>query len=180
MLVKRIKPSELPARLTFQLNYLYHTELGKFVVAVDDKGETMYVNTDVPEKDADGFLDCVTFPCYWLGDNDAGKGEFLDYVYDRYGYETCRILTDSHSQHLEKEETLRAQEAAKKIIPLIEKELESELPAVEYDEYLAHEVWKHGFGLKRQTPRNMTGYGDVYVFYFGYLMGAGMLKGGVV
>lgn len=180
MLVKRIKPSELPANLIFQLNYLYHTELGRFVVMVDDKKEVIYVDTSVPEEDAAGFLECVTFPCYWLSDDEAGKGQFLDYVCGRYGYETYRVLADSHRLHFEKQEKRRAQEAAKKIIPLIEKELGSELPVVEYDEYLAHEVWKHGFDLKRQTPRNMTGYGDVYVFYFGYLMGAGMLKGGVV
>lgn len=180
MFVKRIKPAELPANLIFQLNYLYHTELGKFVVAVDDKKEVIYVDTSVPEEDAAGFLECVTFPCYWLSDDEAGKGQFLDYVCGRYGYETCRILTDSHIQHLVKEETRRAQEAAKEIIPLIEKELESDMPVVEYDEYLAYEVWKHGFDLKRKTTENKTDYGTVYEFYFGYLMGAGMLKGGAV
>ncbi len=147
---------------------------------VDDKKEVIYVNTSVPEEDAAGFLECVTFPCYWLSDDEAGKGQFLDYVCDRYGYETYRVLVDSHSQHFEREEKRRAQEAAGKIIPLIEKEIESDMPVVEYDEYLAHEVWKHGFGLKRKTPGNMAGYGSVYVFYFGYLMGAGMLKGGAV
>ena len=175
MFVKRIKPAELPANLIFQLNYLYHTELGRFVVMVDDKKEVIYVNTSVPEEDAAGFLECVTFPCYWLSDDEAGKGQFLDYVCDRYGYETYRVLVDSH-----REEKRRAQEAAGKIIPLIEKEIESDMPVVEYDEYLAHEVWKHWFGLKRKTPGNMAGYGSVYVFYFGYLMGAGMLKGGAV
>lgn len=180
MFVKRIKPAELPANLIFQLNYLYHTELGKFVVMVDDKKEVIYVNISVPEEDTAGFLECVTFPYYWICDDDCGKGEFLDHIYARYGYEVYRILTDSHRLHFEKQEKRRAQEAAKEIIPLIEKEIESDMRVVEYDEYLAYEVWKHGYGLKRKTPGNRTSYGDVYVFYFGYLMGAGMLKGSMV
>lgn len=183
MLVKRIKPVELPYGLVARLYNTYHTELEKFVVAVDDKKEIIYVNHDVPEKDVEGFQECVTFPYYWINnddDDDGGKGKFLDYVYAQYGYEVYRILTDSHRYRIEREEKRRAQEEAKAVIPLIERELESEVPVVEYDKYLAYEVWKHGFDLKRQTPGNMTDYGDVYVFYFGYLMGAGMLKGGAV
>ena len=47
--VKRIAPGELPSILCFQLNYKYHTELGKFVVMFDGKQQILYVNRNVPE-----------------------------------------------------------------------------------------------------------------------------------
>lgn len=180
MFVKRIRPAELPANLVFQLNYLYHTELGKFVAAVDDRKEIMYVNLSVPDKDVKGFLECVTFPCYWLNDYEEGMGEFTDYVFDQYGPDVYAVLIDAHRAHMDRERKRRAKEAAEAVVPLIEKELESETPVVKYDEYLISKIWEHGLNLNRNTPENMTGYGTVCVFYFGYLMGAGMLKGGAV
>ena len=56
--VKRILPKELPEDLVFRLNQKYHTELGEFVVIVDNTNEIMYVNKklSIPKKDIDGFV----------------------------------------------------------------------------------------------------------------------------
>ncbi len=180
MEVKKIQPKELSTCLIFRLNSLYHAELSEFIAITDNKKEVLYVNNKVPQEDIDGFIEAIMFPEYWLIDDEAGKGKFLNYVYEKYGYHTCRALMDAHSWRLEQKEKQQAKKAAKDIIPLIEREVNSNNPIVEYDERLNYEIWEHGFNYNRSsfTPENVMGYGPVYEFYFGYLLGAGLLKGG--
>ena len=60
---------------------------------------------------------------------------------------------------------------------MIEKEIQSEKPVIEYDERLLGKVFKAGYEpYSRKTPENTTNYGCVYLFYLGYLMGAGMIE----
>lgn len=176
MQVVKITPKELTSDFIFRLNHLYHAELGEFVVMADNRKEILYVNKKVSKKDIDGFLEVIMFPEYAVADDDAPTGQFLDYVYHKYGFHTYMALMDAHSWRMEQKEQARAEEAAKAIIPLIEKEVNSENPIVEYDELLNFEIWKHGFHLDKSTPKNTTNYGSVYEFYFGYLMGAGKLE----
>lgn len=178
MTVKKIHPKELAEDLVFRLNHLYHAELGEFIVMADNRKEILYVNKKVPEKDIDGFLEVVMFPDYAVADDESPTGRFLDYVYEKYGFSTYRALMDIHEWQMERKEKAGAEERAEAIIPLIEKEVDSENPIVKYDEFLNSEIWKHGFHLDRPTPKNTSNYGNVYEFYFGYLMGAGMLDAG--
>ena len=178
MIVKRVSPKELTSDIIFRLNYLHHAELGEFIAITDRKEETLYVNKKVPEKDIDRFLEVIMFPDYWVADEEIGKGKFLEYVYQKYGSHTYRVLLDAHTWRMEQKEKKQAEEAAKAIIALIEKELDSETPIVEYNERLISEIWCAGYDLNRKTPKNITNYGSVYEFYFGYLMGAGLLRGG--
>ncbi len=177
MQVEKITPKELTSDLIFRLNHLYHAELGEFIVMADNRKEILYVNKKVPKKDIDGFLKVVMFPDYAVADDDAPTGQFLDYVYKKYGFSAYRALMDIHSWRMEQKEKKQAEEAAKAIIPLIEKEVNSENPIIKYDEFLNFEIWKHGFHLGKSTPKNTTNYGSVYEFYFGYLLGSGLLKG---
>lgn len=179
MQIKRITPKELSTNLIFRLNHLYQVELGEFVAITDGKEEILYVNHNIPQKDVEGFLEVIMFPCYWVADEKTKTGQFLEYVYNQYGFGTYRILMDSHSRRMELQEKERAKESAKAIIPMIEKIVNSEDPVIKFDEYLAFEIWKYGHYLDRKTPKNILSYGTVYEFYFGYLMGAGMLKDGV-
>ena len=60
---------------------------------------------------------------------------------------------------------------------MIENEIQSEKPVIEYDERLSGKVFKAGYEpYSRKTPENITNYGCVYLFYLGYLMGAGMIE----
>ena len=179
MVVKRVTPKELPTGLTFILKNLYHADLSNFVAMADVNKATLFVNKTVPQKDIDGFLEVITFPNYWVADEESGKGQFLEHVYREYGEHTYRALLDAHTWQMEQKEKRQAAETAKKIIPLIEKEINNENPAVGYNEWLAHEIWNAGYGLNRRTPQNVSNYGSMYEFYFGYLLGAGMLKGGI-
>lgn len=178
MTVKRVKPKELPQDIILRLNYLYHAELGEFIAMTDRKENTLFVNEKVPQKDIDGFLEVIMFPDYWVNDEESGKGQFLDYVYEKYGNHTCMALVDAHSWRMEQKNKQQAKEAAKAIIPMIEKEVSSEEPIVEYDEYLMHEIYCAGLHRNGKTPKNISGFSNVYVFYLGYLMGAGKLDSG--
>lgn len=178
MQVVRIKPKELPKDLIFYLNCVYEMELGEFVTIADNKKEILYVNHTVPQKDIDGFLEVIAFPNYWVADDETPTGKFLEYVYGKYGYGTYRALIDSHSWRLDKEAEQKAKETAKEVIPLIEKQIKSETPIVELDERLLHEVYSAGLNRKGQTSKNICSFSSVYLFYLGYLMGAGKLQEG--
>ena len=180
MTVKRAVPEELTEDLIFRLNHLYHAELGEFIVMADNRKEILYVNKKVPKKDINGFLEVIMFPDYAVADDESPTGDFLNYVYEKYGFYAYRALMDAHSWRMEQKEKKRAEEAAEAIIPLIEKEVNSDNPIVEYDELLNFEIWKHGFHLDKSTPKHTGNYGSMYEFYFGYLLGAGLLKGGTV
>lgn len=180
MTIKKITPKELPTDLVFRLNYVYKMELGEFVVISDNKEEILYINHTVPQKDIDGFLEVIAFPYYWVADETVTEtGKFLQYVYEKYGFGAYSVLLDSHKWRLNKEAKQRAKEMAKTIIPLIEKQIGSETLIVKYDENLLHEVYCAGLNRKGQTPENISSFSSVYLFYLGYLMGAGKLKEGV-
>lgn len=176
MYIKRITPEELPSEYVFYLEYRYHVELSEFIVMVDDRKEILFVNKEVPQRDIDGFVKIITFPEYWVCDDESPTGEILDYVYKKYGHYVYMALTEAHAWRMEQKEKKRAAETAEKIIPLIEKEINNENPIVKYDEFLAHEIWKQGYDLNRPTPNRLTNYGNMYEFYFGYLLGSGALK----
>lgn len=174
--VKKIQPKELPTECVFRLNYLYHAELGKFVAITDRRDEILYINLTVPQNDIEGFLEVIEYPEYAVAEPETKTGEFLDYVYRKYGFHTYLALMDAHSWRMEQRERKKAKETAKAILPIIEKEVNSKTPIAEFDERLMFEIWHAGNNLDRRTPKNIVGYGSVYGFYFGYLMGAGMLK----
>lgn len=175
MVVKKIQPTELSANLVFRLKNLYRAKLDEFIAMVDNKREILFVNKKVSQEDIDGFLEVITFPEYWVADNEA-KGPFLDYVYRKYGYHTCRDLLDAHTWRMKQKAEQKAKETAKTIIPLIEKQVDSEISVVNYDEALLQQIYCAGYDRKEKTSENIANFGSVYLFYLGYLVGAGALK----
>lgn len=176
MLVKKVQPKELPENIISRLSFFYKVRLGEFVVITDREIETLYVNNSVPQKDIEGFLKVIMFPNNYVCDTEAGEGQFLNYVHEKYGRCTWEILIDAFKWHTDKKKRRRAKETAKEIMPFIRKELESKAPIVKYDERLLYEIQSAGLELNRRTPENIVGYGSVCGFYLGYLMGAGILQ----
>lgn len=178
MTVKRIKPKELPQGIIFQMNYLFKTTLDDFVIMVNNKREIVYVNESIPQSDVDDFMKYITFEGDYVNDYKAGHGKMIDHVYEKYGGNVCSVLGDAYDYCRNKRREQQAKETAKVILPLIRKEVKKKRSAVRYDERLMYEIWSAGYGLKEKTPENITNFGSVYVFYLGYLMGAGKLDKG--
>lgn len=176
MLVKKVQSKELPRNIISRLSFFYNVELKEFVAITDREIETLYVNNSVPQKDIEGFLKVIMFPNHYVCDEKDGEGQFLDYVYKKYGRHTSKILIDAYTWRRDRDRERKARETAKEIMPFIEKELNSENPIFKYDERLLHEIWLAGSKLNRRTPENITGYSNVCQFYLGYLMGAGILQ----
>ena len=170
------QPVELSANLVFRLKNLYHAKLDEFIAIVDNKREILFVNKKVPQEDIDGFLEVILFPENGVADNEA-KGPFLDYVYYKYGHHTCRELLDAHTWRMKQKTEQKAKDTAKTIIPLIEKQIDSEIPIANYDEALLQQIYCAGYDRKKKTPKNITDFGSVYLFYLGCLVGAGLAKG---
>lgn len=174
--VKRIQGRELPKGLALVLKLRYNTEPDRFIVGFGDKNRIMYVNSNVPQKDIEGFISVAEFPEYGVAEEGIGKSEFLDNACKKYGYDVYNILMDAHKKYMKQKEERRAKEEAKSVIPLIEKVMKDEYTTEKYDEFLAYEIWKYGSSLNRFTPNHIVNYGIIYMFYFGYLMGAGLLE----
>lgn len=172
--VKRIEPLEMPADMFIRLMQKYCTNIQDFVVIIDDEQQVLYVNNSVKREDIEGFLKYISYSGNCIGEDLA---DFADYVCEKYGYSTYRILYDSYVYTRNEKCERIADELAAAAIPLIEKEAMSENPIIKYNERLIHKVWKAGYDpFEHKTPENLTNYGSVYVFYLGYLMGVGLIK----
>lgn len=172
--IKKIEPIDLPANLISRLERVYHIALRDFAMMIDKKNLIMYVNTSVPEEDVQCFVDYIYYPGESI---NTGKEDFINYVIDTYGDAVYIELFEGYKHLKGREQEIRTEKLAKVAIPMIEKEIESEKPVIEYDERLLHKVYSAGYEpFNRKTPENITNYGCVYLFYLGYLMGAGLLK----
>ncbi|MDE7198805.1 MAG: hypothetical protein K2O15_07965 [Lachnospiraceae bacterium] len=178
MTIKKVKPKELPKDIIFRMNYLFKTTLDDFIIMVNNKKEIVYINASVPQSDVDDFMKYITYEGEYVNDYKAGLGKMIDRLYEKYGENVYSVLADAYDYQKNRREEQQAKEAAKVILPLIRKEVKKKRPAVRYGERLLHEIWSAGYDLKEKTPENLTNFGTVYVFYLGYLMGAGKLDSG--
>lgn len=177
--VERIAPGELSSILCFRLNHKYHTELGKFVVMFDTKQQILYVNRNIPEDDIQKFRDIASWAGPYINNPDCPLSDVLNYVYETYGHNVSGILMEAYQDRRHKVEDAKAKERSDKIAPLIQEYMDSvvndEVPDV-YDEMLVSHIWDAGREEERHTAHNLTSYSTKYVFYLGYLMGAGKIK----
>lgn len=175
--VIKAEPLELPKEIIWHFSAKSHvSSLKDFIVYVCDKESKMYVNPSVPQKDIEKFIEVITFPEHWVDDENGGMGEFLDYVYKTYGYPAYETLIDSHSWRLNKEEERKAKEKADIIKPLLDEIAKSEHPAINYNAKLIYEIKEAGSNCGMKTSRAKIGYGDIYIFYLGYLAGSGIVN----
>ena len=171
MKIIKIDPLELSPHLTWAISGLLQISLKDFVVFVDDKNNTMYVDKTrkIPKKDIDGFLSIATHPETCLTDKQL---DFLDYVYKEYGFAACKALERSYSDKRESMLKQKAEQLSKTIAPEINKELNRATP----DEMLVYYIIQQGRKLDKKTYYNMVGYGDIYNFMLGYLVGTGKIS----
>ena len=146
--VKIIAPAQLPPVLYWLLNHKYHTEQWDFVVMFDAKWQILYVNRTVPESDVKKFVDIASWQTWYIGDMDCPIADDVEYVYVAYGRNVWNILTDAHKDRMRKRETEKAQEKAKKILPVIKAEMntivDDEIPDPMDDCILYKRCWPGG------------------------------------
>lgn len=175
--VVKVDPLDLPKEIVWHFSAMsYVSSMKDFIVYVCNKENKMYVNPSVPQKDIKKFIEVITFPDYWVDDEDGGMGNFLEYVYNTYGYPAYVALIDSHKWRVDKEEERRAKEKAGAIKPLLDEIAKSEHPAIHYNEQLIYEIKKAGSDRGMKTSRGKIGYDDIYIFYLGYLAGSGVVN----
>ena len=175
MTIRKVTPKELPQDIIFRMNYLFKTTLDEFVIMVNNKEEIVYVNTLVPQSDIDDFIKYITYTGKYINDDKYGLGEMVDRIYEKYGWEVYHVLIDAYEYRKNKEREQQVKKTAQSILPLIKKEIAKKRPIVKYDERLISEIRRAGDDVKGKTPENITSFGSVYIFYLGYLMGAGKL-----
>ncbi|MCI9128023.1 MAG: hypothetical protein HFG28_12780 [Eubacterium sp.] len=142
--VIKVNPLELPSDVVWSISGKYHISLKEFVVYADKKENILYINENVPEEDITRFIDVVTFPHYWVDDYKGGFGEYLDQVYDKYGYSSYTALKDAHKWRMEQKAEGEAREQAQRAFPAIEKMINAGM----YDEYIMREVYRLAVNLK--------------------------------
>lgn len=168
---KRIKQTELPYNLIFQLQSQYETERSDFVVCMERRKRILYLNDSVPEKDIQGFVECINYPDYYVND-DAGMGKFLEHVFNTYGREVYRIVLDLHDWW----RCEKRKEASKTKIRKLQPKIEELRLNKEIDETLLLAAHECGNAIKGKTAENLISHGDEYIFYLGYLTGNGVFR----
>lgn len=173
--ILRIKPEELPQDRIYSLKWGYNTEVEDFIVSIDLNSKTIWVNLSVPEKDIEQFIEVVNFQYSYVCD-DMGMGEFLEYVYNKYGFGTYNALIMAHRERRKRECKSKAKECVKDLIPTFHKKAKE----ICIDEFLLYAAHSAGYAIDSKTPENLINYGDEYVFLLGYLMGNGTLKNDLI
>lgn len=173
--VIRIKPLEIPSDIVWQISGRQHIALKDFYVYVQEKEDKMYVNKSVPKKDIEKFIEVMTYPGRYF-DDDSEIGQLMNYIYEKYGYPAYESLFEYHRHQKEQEDDQRAKDQLQEVLPLIEEIMDSNHPAIHYNESLIYEVLKKGRDSKRTTARNIIGYDYIYAFYLGCLVGTGKVN----
>ncbi|WP_320978231.1 hypothetical protein [Hungatella effluvii] len=81
------------------------------------------MNRTVPENDVKKFVDIASWQTWYIGDMDCPIADDVEYVYEAYGWNVWHILTEAHKDRMKKREAEKAQEKAKKILPVIKAEM---------------------------------------------------------
>lgn len=115
--VKKIKPCDLSKQMIFELNLLYKTELEKFIVLYNNISETLFVNEKIHEEDVKAFADIVEYQGRYINDPDCELSETMDYVFEKYGINTTRILLDAFKDRKNEKDNESAKKCAEKNIP---------------------------------------------------------------
>ena len=161
--VIRVKPLELPADIVWQISGLHHITLKDFYVYVQEVKGKMYVNKSVPEKDIEKMIEIATFPGRYILDDETAMGQFMDYVYETYGYPAYSTICNCHEYRMKQQDEQRAKEKVQSAIPSIEKMIEAGM----IDEYMIYAAYKAGREKKGKTSKNICGFDDVYTYCLG-------------
>ncbi len=170
--VIRIEPLDLPADIVWQISGRQHIALKDFYVYVQETKDRMYVNKAVPEKDIEKMIEVTTYPGRYILDDETETGQFMEYVYEKYGYAAYDSLFEYHQHKMNKQEEQQAKEKVQSAIPSIEKMISAGM----IDENMAYEAYSAGKDRKGKTSKNKCGFSEIYVYCLGYLVGSGALK----
>lgn len=170
--VIRVEPLELPHDIVWYISGKYHIGMKDFNVYIHKKKGVMYVNKCVPEKDIEKMIEVATSPGRYILDDDSEMGQFMNYVYETYGYPAYESIQDYHDWMMKRQDEQRAREKVQSVIPSIENMINAGM----IDEYMIYEAYKAGSDKKGKTFKNLCGFSTIYTYCLGYLAGSGALK----
>lgn len=178
ILVKKVKPCDLPNALIFRLNRLYKTELGQFVTMYDTKTGVLYVNERIREKDIERFVTAAGYEGKYINSPDCEIAGTIDYICKKYGYNVCDILFKAYMGRRKKKENEAAKKNAEELYKIIHDfETDDASPDVFFDkEVLILHLGSLAEERGQRTAGNIVSYRTRYAFLFGYLLGSGIIK----
>lgn len=176
ILVKKVKPCELSTDMIFQLNFLYKTELGKFIAIADQKSNTLFVNDKVPDDDIEKMITIAGYEGKYINNPDCEIANVVDFIYEKYGFEVYDILSDFYQYRKEEREKNQAKEEVEEFYQKILAYTQDEEYAFWHMEYILYYLQRLALNDKRKTPRNLVGCDMEYTFLLGFLMGNGTIK----
>ena len=178
--VVRVKPCDLSKGQVFRLNYQYKTELGNFVVLDGEKANKLYVNESVPEEDIQKFQQMCRYDGDCINDDDCPIANVCDYVYEKYGYEVWSALIEVHRKRRDQRKKEKARMAADGYLERIKDYRMQDDIEINFCniEYLLYELSMRGIESESRTVHNLVGKGTEYVFWFGLMLGKGIINEG--
>lgn len=167
----RVEPLEIPADVAWLISATQQIAMKDFYMYVHKDGK-MYVNKSVPEKDIKKMIEVMEFPGHFITDDDTELGQFMNYIYDTYGWATYNAMFEYHTHKIREQEKQEAKEKIQSAIPSIEKMIDKGM----YNEDMVYEALSAGHDRKGKPSKNRCGYSDIYAYCLGYLVGSGALK----
>lgn len=175
--VKKVEANELSATMIFMLKAIYSMDLSKFTVMYDNQYCVLYVNSKIPQRDIKKFLLIAGYEGVNMNDPDSAVWEVVNYIYDKYGYSTKKILWDFQNERRRRRESEKAKVKAAELYQLLnEYAMNDDIPDVFSDrEFLIYHLGCIAMKQNIKTAENMVGYDEKMVFLYGYLLGMGVI-----
>lgn len=170
--VVKIDPLEATPDIIWRIAGQQPNALKDFVLYMDEKGNTLYVNKtkNIPQNDIDKFIWFIEAEDVLL-DDDTDHGKFIDYVFKNYGEGAGVSLMRAWHENAKKRKQEFAENTAKHISPIIKKELGN----TSVNDMVLYYIKGAGDENRIRTCHDMVNYGVVYCFMLGYLIGVGKI-----
>ena len=165
MNIRRCTFDELPDAMQMHVLYVEKIPVSEYQLAIWSNKDTLYYN-GLKESEVERFITLIESERVFL------HGRTMESIYKRYGFAVYNEIREAHAFLVKKKRERIAESVVAEYMPIIEKAMESSsVPLSEpLLKAMSHAADKGRFKFK--------GWGttDTYIYFMGYLLGAGKLK----
>lgn len=156
---------ELPSAMQMHVLYIQKIPVSEYQLAIWSEKDTLYYN-DMKESEIKRFITLIESEKKFLNNRT------MDSIYKKYGYAVYSEIREAHSDLLKKRQEVIAESIAAEYMPIIEKTMDK--PSIPLSEQLLKAMSNAADKGKFKYQEWSTT--DTYIYFMGYLLGAGQLK----
>lgn len=165
MILKKCTFDELPDAMQMHVLYREKITVSEYRLAIWSNKDTLYYD-NLKESEVKRFVALIGSKKRFLNNRT------MESIYNKYGYAVYREIHDAHDFLVNKELDQIAERTVAEYMPIIEKAMN--IPSIPFSETLlkamCHAAEKGKFKYEKWSTQ------DAYLYFMGYLLGAGRLK----